>query len=58
VPVARDLARNHCVVGVDLSGVQLGRARRLAPGAVYVQADIATVAFRDGVSTRWSACTR
>lgn len=49
VPVARDLARDHRVIGVDLSGVQLGRAQRLVPDAAYVQADIATVAFRDGV---------
>ena len=49
VPVARDLARDHRVVGVDVSGVQLGRAQRLVPHAAYVQADIATVAFRHGV---------
>lgn len=49
VPVARDLARDHRVIGVDLSGVQLERARRLATDAAYAQADIATVAFHDGV---------
>lgn len=37
------------MIGVDLSGVQLARAQRLAPDAVFVQADIATVVFHDGV---------
>jgi SAM-dependent methyltransferase len=49
VPVARDLARDDRVVGLDVSGVQLERARRLVPDAAFVQADVSTAAFRDGV---------
>lgn len=46
VPVARDLAaRGHRVVGVDLSDVQIERARRLVPGARFVREDAAEVAF-------------
>lgn len=42
VPVARDLARHgHRVLGVDLSAVQVDRARRLVPAAEFRQADAA-----------------
>jgi len=47
VPVARALAAGgFAVTGVDLSGVQIRRARRLVPGASFVLADAARVAFR------------
>lgn len=41
IPVARDLtASDHRVTGVDISSVQIERARRLVPGADFVRADI------------------
>jgi 2-polyprenyl-3-methyl-5-hydroxy-6-metoxy-1,4-benzoquinol methylase len=47
VPVARALAAGgFAVVGVDVSRVQLGRARRLVPAASLLQADATRVAFR------------
>jgi len=48
VPVARALARDFAVTGVDLSGVQIARARRLVPGARFVCADMTTVGFPPG----------
>ena len=46
VPVARELSRHGTVVtGVDISDVQIARARRLVPGATFVAADIAEVSF-------------
>ena len=40
VPVSRDLvAAGHAVTGVDLSDVQIGRARRLVPAATFLRAD-------------------
>lgn len=40
VPMARRLAElGHDVVGVDTSPVQIERARRLVPGACFIQAD-------------------
>ena len=48
VPVARRLARQYVVTGVDISQVQIERARRLVPGATFVCADMATVAFAPG----------
>ncbi|GAA4245088.1 class I SAM-dependent methyltransferase [Dactylosporangium darangshiense] len=49
VPVARVLdERGHRVTGVDISGVQVERARRLVPGATFMQADATTVSFPDG----------
>jgi 2-polyprenyl-3-methyl-5-hydroxy-6-metoxy-1,4-benzoquinol methylase len=47
VPVARALAAGgFAVVGVDVSRVQLGRARRLVPAVSLLQADATRVAFR------------
>ena len=47
VPVARALAADgFAVTGVDLSEVQVGRARRLVPGAMLVRADATRVQFR------------
>ena len=46
IPVTRALA-GHCrVTGVDISAVQLSRARPLVPGATFVLADMATLQFR------------
>jgi 2-polyprenyl-3-methyl-5-hydroxy-6-metoxy-1,4-benzoquinol methylase len=49
VPVSRSLARAGCeVVGVDLSDVQIERARRLVPAATFIRADLTEVAFEAG----------
>jgi 2-polyprenyl-3-methyl-5-hydroxy-6-metoxy-1,4-benzoquinol methylase len=46
VPVARSLAAHGCaVIGVDISAVQVQRARRLVPSASFLQADAAHVEF-------------
>ncbi len=46
VPVARALDRaGHAVTGVDLSEVQLRRARELVPGATFIRADATVVDF-------------
>lgn len=46
VPVARSMsAAGHHVTGVDLSEVQIERARRLVPGAVFIRADATEVTF-------------
>lgn len=42
------LARGHRAVGVDLSHVQLVRARASCPAAALAEADMAEVAFADG----------
>jgi SAM-dependent methyltransferase len=46
VPVARMLSRRFAVVGVDLSWEMVRLARLNAPGAVFLQADMPTVALR------------
>ncbi|KAH7909236.1 S-adenosyl-L-methionine-dependent methyltransferase [Hygrophoropsis aurantiaca] len=52
VPVARDLARaGHTVVGVDISAVQIARARELVPGGTFIQADITAFARGDSESS-------
>jgi len=44
VPVARDLAAaGHEVIGVDVSEVQIQRARHLVPNAIFVRADATTL---------------
>jgi SAM-dependent methyltransferase len=44
VPATRELADHGLqVLGVDISAVQVGRARRLVPAARLVQADMATL---------------
>jgi len=48
VPVARRLARRYAVTGVDLSPVQIARARELVPKATFVRADMTTMRFPDG----------
>jgi SAM-dependent methyltransferase len=46
VPLARDLAgAGYAVTGVDLSAVQVERARRLVPAARFLQADATEVEF-------------
>lgn len=45
VPVARRLSRRYAVTGVDLSPVQVARARELVPGATFVCADMSTLEF-------------
>lgn len=45
VPLARRLADRYRVTGVDLSPVQIERARELVPGATFVCADMAHVEF-------------
>jgi SAM-dependent methyltransferase len=49
VPVARELAtRGFAVTGLDLSDVQVERARALVPAARFVCADMSTVDFAPG----------
>ena len=48
VPVSRELARRYEVTGVDLSSVQIARARALVPAARFVCADMSEVAFTSG----------
>ena len=49
VPVARELARRGFdVTGVDLSPVQVDRARALVPGARFVCADMGEATFEPG----------
>ncbi|MGA9309497.1 MAG: class I SAM-dependent methyltransferase [Pseudonocardiaceae bacterium] len=44
IPVARDLtAAGHRVTGVDVSDVQIRRARQLVPAATFIRADATTV---------------
>ena len=46
VPVARSLAEaGHSVTGVDISEVQIERARRLVPDGTFIRADAATLSF-------------
>jgi len=45
IPVARRLSRRYAVTGVDLSPVQIGRARELVPGATFLCADMSAVEF-------------
>jgi 2-polyprenyl-3-methyl-5-hydroxy-6-metoxy-1,4-benzoquinol methylase len=49
VPISRTLADlGHDVVGVDISPVQVERARRLVPNARFIEADAASLAFAPG----------
>ncbi|TMG52393.1 MAG: class I SAM-dependent methyltransferase [Chloroflexi bacterium] len=48
VPVARRLARRYAVTGIDLSSVQITRARELVPRATFVRGDMTTMRFPDG----------
>ncbi len=46
VPDARLLSERFRVTGIDISDVQIDRARRLVPGARFVRADMTEVRFR------------
>ncbi|MFD8205875.1 class I SAM-dependent methyltransferase [Streptomyces sp. NPDC059695] len=49
VPVARSLvAAGHRVTGVDISEVQIRRARELVPGADFVRADATALELSQG----------
>lgn len=48
LPAARELARNCAVTGVDLSPLNVERARALVPAARFLCADMTTVAFAPG----------
>jgi len=45
LPATRQLARRFEVTGVDISDVQIARARRLVPEATFVRADMSRVRF-------------
>lgn len=45
VPATQILAERHQVIGVDISDVQVGRARRLVPAASFLRADIADLDY-------------
>jgi SAM-dependent methyltransferase len=45
VPVARRLAGRYALTGVDLSSVQVERARALVPAATFICADMTRVEF-------------
>lgn len=47
VPVSQVLATDHRVTGVDISPVQVDRARRLVPEADFMCADMCEVEFPD-----------
>ena len=48
IPVAQELAQRFPVTGVDLSAVQIARARQLVPQATFLCADMTTIAFPVG----------
>ena len=48
VPATQEMAKRWRVTGVDLSPVQVERARALVPGATFVRADMGEVAFEPG----------
>jgi SAM-dependent methyltransferase len=45
VPTAQELARHFQVTGVDISDVQIDRARRLVPTARFLPADMTRIQF-------------
>lgn len=45
VPVAQELAQQSAVTGVDISPVQIERARKLVPQGTFICADMAAVEF-------------
>jgi CTP:molybdopterin cytidylyltransferase MocA/ubiquinone/menaquinone biosynthesis C-methylase UbiE len=49
VPSTKQLAERFAVTGVDISRAQLELARRNVPTATFIEADIASVAFPDGM---------
>lgn len=52
IPVARDLAAaGHQVTGIDISDIQIERARQLVPGATFIRADATEMDFPPGSFT-------
>jgi SAM-dependent methyltransferase len=47
IPATREMARRWVTTGVDLSPVQVERARSLVPGATFLCADMTSVEFAD-----------
>ena len=45
IPVALRLARRYAVTGVDLSPVQVARARELVPGATFICEDMSALTY-------------
>jgi SAM-dependent methyltransferase len=45
VPVARRLSQRYSVTGVDISPVQIERARELVPNATFICADVSALRF-------------
>jgi len=48
IPATKELSRRHRVTGVDISPVQVERARSLAPGAEFICTDMTTIDFPAG----------
>lgn len=48
IPVAKHLAQNHQMTGVDISEVQVVRAKDLVPAGHFLQADMTELDFPDG----------
>ena len=48
IPATHELARHYTVTGVDLSPVQIERARTLVPRATFVCADMSEIDFEPG----------
>ena len=51
IPVTRALAARCRVIGIDLSRVQLSRARRLVPEADFLEGDMCELRFRESSFT-------
>lgn len=47
LPVARRLAAHYEVTGIDISPVQVARARELVPAATFICADMTSLQFQD-----------
>jgi len=45
IPVSQRLCRSHPVTGVDISPVQIERARKLVPSATFICEDMASIEF-------------
>jgi SAM-dependent methyltransferase len=51
IPVAQELAQRFHVTGVDISAVQIARARQLVPQATFLCTDMSTLHFPPGTFT-------
>ncbi len=49
VPITRLLAQAHCVTGVDISSVQIERAKQLVPTARFICADMCELEFSNEI---------